>query len=147
MKIILMIVAVIIFCYSLHCLMDWKMSLNRTYPRIKFKVFKNLYLINSEKWTVEADCVIYYPNKKYEYNKIYMNFATPLDLKKYHSFLKQKDKYRQVKIAKKCELIFAEDAQKEIEKYRKEIKEEVEKHLETVQFEDINFSEVASIIN
>lgn len=134
MEEILAIVAGIIFCYSVYLLMDWIMSLKRTYPRIKFKVFKDLYLINSEKWGIEDDCVIYYPNKdeKYAYNKIYMNFATPLDLKKYHSFLKQKDKYKNIKIAKDCEMIFVKDAQKEIEKYRKEIKEEVEKHLETV---------------
>ena len=131
---ILIIVAIIIFCYSLHCLADWIFSLHRTNPRIKFKVFKNLYLINSEKWEVDTDHVIYYPdkNEKYAYNRIHMNFATPLDLKKYHSFLKQRDKYKEAKVAKDCELIFVEDAQKEIEKYRKGIKEEVEKHLETV---------------
>ena len=131
---LLIIVAAIIFCYCLHHLMDWILSLHRTYPRIRFKVFKNLYLINSEKWTVDADHVIYYPDKdeKYTYSKIHMNFATPLDLKKYHSFLKQKDKYKEAKVAKDCELIFVEDARKEIEKYRKGIKEEVEKHLETV---------------
>ena len=130
MKEMLAIVAGIIFCYSLHCLIGWIMSLNRTYPRIKFKVFKNLYLINSEKWGTEDNCVIYYPsNGKYSYSRIYMNFATPLDLKKYYSFLKQKDKCKDIKVIQDCERIFIEDAQKEIEKYRKEIKEEVEKHL------------------
>lgn len=135
MKVILVIVAGITFCYSLHCLIKWMMSLMATYPRIKFKVFKDLYLINPEKWGIEdEDHVIYYPSKdeKYEYSKIHMNFATPLDLKKYGSFLKQKAKYKNIKVAKDCELIFVDDAQKEIEKYRKGIKEEVEKHLETV---------------
>lgn len=116
-------------CYVAYFILDyllWKIARRKDTPRISFKLFKEMYQLNPEKWSMYEN----YLFVKYKHTSCRVDFNNFIDLLRYKRFRKKvrENKNKQARYNAEVELV--NELQKEIDKYQKENIEEIKIHLE-----------------
>lgn len=128
--ILLLIIMCILLIYYLDKFITWVSYLGKTTPKITFKAFKKVYCLYPSKWRLRNTYVDYYPKK--DCNYISIDYIS-IDFKHFHDYLlycrfkkkieKDHDYEQQLKNEKK----FIECLQKDVNAYRDENLNEINK--------------------
>lgn len=121
------VVAIYIAYFILDCLL-WKIARRKNCPRISFKLFKEMYQLNPDIWSLDNLNYLIFNKSIYSHQRI--EFDSYKDVLKYNYFRKKqrKNKYEQERHEAEVDLL--RELQKEIDKYQKENIEEIKIHLE-----------------
>ena len=127
MKDALELIGIIIVAGFIVTYLLWRVDREKDTPRISFKLFKEMYQLNPEKWSMYEN----YLYVKYDDNTSHrVDFNNFIDRLRYGRFrIKVREsKNKQAQYNAEVELV--KELQKEIDKYQKENIEEMEIHLE-----------------
>ena len=126
MKDVLELIGIIIVASFIVTYLIWKIDRRKDTPRISFKLFKEMYQLNSERWSMYDN----YLWIKYSHTSRRVDFNNFIDLLRYKSFRKKirKNKNKQVRYNAEVELV--KELQKEIDKYQKENMKEIRRSIE-----------------
>lgn len=127
MKDVLELIGIIIVAVFIVTYLLWRVDREKDTPRISFKLFKEMYQLNPEKWSMYEN----YLYVKYDDNTSHrVDFNSFIDWLRYGRFrIKVREsKNKQVRYNAEVELV--NELQKEIDKYQKENIEEIKTHLE-----------------
>ena len=128
MKDALELIGIIIVAGFIVTYLLWRVDREKDTPRISFKLFKEMYQLNPEKWSMYENYNYLYV--EYDDNTSHrVDFNNFIDLLRYKRFRKKirKNKIKQTRYNAEVELV--NELQKEIDKYQKENIEEVKVHL------------------
>ena len=118
----IIIVAVFIVTYLL-----WRVDREKDTPRISFKLFKEMYQLNPEKWSMYEN----YLYVKYDDNTSHrVDFNNFIDRLRYGRFRIKVRESENKQVRYNAEIELVNELQKEIDKYQKENIKEMEIHLE-----------------
>ena len=127
MKDALELIGIIIVAVFIVTYLMWRVDRGKNTPRISFKLFKEMYQLNPEKWSMYEN----YLYVNYDDNTSHrVDFNSFINWLRYGRFRKKiKDnKNKQAQYNAEVELV--NELQKEIDKYQKENIKEMEIHLE-----------------
>lgn len=121
------IVMIIVAGFIVSYLM-WRVDRGKNTPRISFKLFKEMYQLNPEKWSMYENYL--YVNYDDNNTSHRVDFNSFIDWLRYGRFRKKirENKNKQTRYNAEVELV--NELQKEIDKYQKENIKEMEIHLE-----------------
>ena len=127
MKDVLELIGIIIVAVFITSYLMWRVEREKDTPRISFKLFKEMYQLNSEKWSMMYESYLWV---KYSDTSSRVDFNSFIDLLRYRRFRKKikENKIKQARYNAEVELV--NELQKEIDKYQKENIKEMEIHLE-----------------
>lgn len=125
MILLLIIIMGILLFYYLDKFITWASDLGKTTPKITFKAFKEVYCLYPSKWDLRHSCVDYYP--KMDCNYISVNFKYFHDYLLYCRFKKKIEKNYDYEKQLKNEKMLIECLQKDINNYREENLNELER--------------------
>ena len=121
---LIFIIYILLFNY-LYKFIAWVSDLGKTTPKITFKAFKKVYCLYPSRWKLEDTYVVYYPKKDYNYMSI--NFKYFHDYLLYCRFKKKIKKDCVYEEQLKNEKRLIECLQKDINAYREENLNELNK--------------------
>lgn len=127
MKDALELIGIIIVAGFIVTYLLWRVDREKDTPRISFKLFKEMYQLNPEKWSMYEN----YLYVEYDDNTFHrVDFNNFIDRLRYGRFRKKikENKTKQARYNAEVELV--NELQKEIDKYQKENIEEVKARLE-----------------
>ena len=122
----LYIIGIIIVAYFIVIYLNWKLDRRKDTPRISFKLFKEMYQLNPEKWSMYEN----YLFVKYKHTSRRVDFNNFIDLLRYRRFRKKAKENKNKQARYNAEVELVNELQKEIDKYQKENIEEVKARLE-----------------
>lgn len=127
MKDALELIGIIIVAGFIVTYLLWRVDREKDTPRISFKLFKEMYQLNPEKWSMYENYLFVNYDDNTSHRVDFNNF---IDLLRYGRFRKKikENKTKQTRYNAEVELV--NELQKEIDKYQKENIEEVKVHLE-----------------
>ncbi len=126
MKDILELIGIIIIVVFIVTYLLWRVERGKNTPRISFKLFKEMYQFNPEKWSMYEN----YLYVNYDDNTSHrVDFNSFIDWLRYGRFrIKvRENKNKQTRYNAEVELV--KELQKEIDKYQKENIKEIKTHL------------------
>ena len=127
MKDVLELIGIVIVAIFIVTYLMWRVDREKDTPRISFKLFKEMYQLNPEKWSMYEN----YLYVNYDDNTSHrVDFNSFINWLRYGRFRKKiKDnKNKQAQYNAEVELV--NELQKEIDKYQRENIKEMEIHLE-----------------
>lgn len=127
MKDALELIGIIIVAVFIVTYLMWRVDRGKNTPRISFKLFKEMYQLNPERWLMYEN----YLFVNYDNNTSHrVDFNSFIDWLRYGRFRKKirENKNKQTRYNAEVELV--NELQKEIDKYQKENIKEMEIHLE-----------------
>lgn len=128
MKDVLELIGIIIVAVFIVTYLMWRVDRGKNTPRISFKLFKEMYQLNPEKWSMYENYL--YVNYDDNNTSHRVDFNSFIDWLRYGRFRKKirENKNKQTRYNAEVELV--NELQKEIDKYQKENIKEMEIHLE-----------------
>lgn len=122
------IIVIIIVAGFIVSYLMWRVDRGKNTPRISFKLFKEMYQLNPEKWSMYENYL--YVNYDDNNTSHRVDFNSFIDWLRYGRFRKKirENKNKQIRYNAEVELV--KELQKEIDKYQKENIKEMEIHLE-----------------
>lgn len=128
MKDVLELIGIIIVAGFIVLYLMWRIDREKNTPRISFKLFKEMYQLNPEKWSMYENYL--YVNYDDNNTSHRVDFNSFIDWLRYGKFRKRirENKNKQTRYNTEVELV--KELQKEIDKYQKENIKEMEIHLE-----------------
>ena len=128
MKDVLELIGIIIVAVFIVTYLMWRVDRGKNTPRISFKLFKEMYQLNPEKWSMYENYL--YVNYDDNNTSHRVDFNSFIDWLRYGKFRKKirENKNKQTRYNAEVELV--NELQKEIDKYQKENIKEMEIHLE-----------------
>lgn len=128
MKDALELIGIIIVAVFIVTYLMWRVDRGKNTPRISFKLFKEMYQLNPEKWSMYENYL--YVNYDDNNTSHRVDFNSFIDWLRYGRFRKKirENKNKQTRYNAEVELV--NELQKEIDKYQKENIKEMEIHLE-----------------
>lgn len=128
MKDALELIGIIIVVGFIVTYLMWRVDRGKNTPRISFKLFKEMYQLNPEKWSMYENYL--YVNYDDNNTSHRVDFNSFIDWLRYGRFRKKirENKNKQTRYNAEVELV--KELQKEIDKYQKENIKEMEIHLE-----------------
>ena len=128
MKDALELIGIIIVAGFIVTYLLWRVDREKDTPRISFKLFKEMYQLNPEKWSMYENYL--YVNYDDNNTSHRVDFNSFIDWLRYGRFRKKirENKNKQTRYNAEVELV--NELQKEIDKYQKENIKEMEIHLE-----------------
>lgn len=128
MKDALELIGIIIVAGFIVTYLLWRVDWEKDTPRISFKLFKEMYQLNPEKWSMYENYL--YVNYDDNNTSHRVDFNSFIDWLRYGRFRKKirENKNKQTRYNAEVELV--KELQKEIDKYQKENIKEMEIHLE-----------------
>lgn len=128
MKDVLELIGIIIVAVFIVTYLMWRVDRGKNTPRISFKLFKEMYQLNPEKWSMYENYL--YVNYDDNNTSHRVDFNSFIDWLRYGRFRKKirENKNKQTRYNAEVELV--NELQKEIDKYQKENIEEIKAHLE-----------------
>lgn len=128
MKDALELIGIIIVAGFIVTYLMWRVDRGKNTPRISFKLFKEMYQLNPEKWSMYENYL--YVNYDDNNTSHRVDFNSFIDWLRYGRFRKKirENKNKQTRYNAEVELV--KELQKEIDKYQKENIKEMEIHLE-----------------
>lgn len=127
MKDALELIGIIIVAGFIVTYLLWRVDREKDTPRISFKLFKEMYQLNPEKWSMYEN----YLYVEYDDNTSHrVDFNNFIDRLRYGRFRKKirKNKNKQAQYNAEVELV--NELQKEIDKYQKENMKEIRRSIE-----------------
>ena len=125
MILLLIIIICILLFYYLDKFITWISDLGKTTPKITFKAFKKVYCLYPFKWVLKDTYVDYHPKDLYNY--ISVDFKYFHDYLLYCRFKKKMEKDHYYEKQLKNEKTLIECLQKDINAYREENLNEINK--------------------
>lgn len=125
MMLLLTIIICILLVFYLCKFITWVLDLEKTTPKITFKAFKKVYCLYPSKWVLKDTYVDYHPKDLYNY--ISIDFKYFHDYLLYCRFKKKIEKDHDYEKQLKNEKILIECLQKDINAYREENLNEINK--------------------
>ena len=128
MKDVLELIGIIIVAVFIVTYLMWRVDRGKNTPRISFKLFKEMYQLNPEKWSMYENYL--YVNYDDNNTSHRVDFNSFIDWLRYGRFRKKirENKNKQTRYNAEVELV--NELQKEIDKYQRENIKEMEIHLE-----------------
>ena len=128
MKDVLELIGIIIVAVFIVTYLMWRVDRGKNTPRISFKLFKEMYQLNPEKWSMYENYL--YVNYDDNNTSHRVDFNSFIDWLRYGRFRKKirENKNKQTRYNAEVELV--NELQKEIDKYQKENIKEMEIHFE-----------------
>ena len=124
----LYIIGIIIVTYFIVIYLNWKLDRRKDTPRISFKLFKEMYQLNPEKWSMyENYLYVNYDDNNTSHRVDFNNF---IDLLRYRRFRKKAKENKNKQARYNAEVELVNELQKEIDKYQKENIEEIKRSIE-----------------
>ena len=122
----LYIIGIIVVAGFIVSYLSWKIDKGKDTPRISFKLFKEMYQLNPEKWSMYGS----YLWVKYSHTSHRVDFNNFIDWLRYGRFrIKvRENKNKQTRYNAEVELV--KELQKEIDRYQKENIEEIRRSIE-----------------
>lgn len=127
MKDVLELIGIIIIAIFIVTYLMWRVEREKNTPRISFKLFKEMYQLNPEKWSMYES----YLYINYDDNTSHrVDFNSFIDWLRYGRFrIKiRESKNKQTRYNAEVELV--NELQKEIDRYQKENIEEIKRSIE-----------------
>lgn len=121
------IIGIIIVAGFIVSYLMWRVDRGKNTPRISFKLFKEMYQLNPEKWSMYENYL--YVNYDDDNTSHRVDFNSFIDWLRYGRFRKKirENKNKQTRYNAEVELV--KELQKEIDRYQKENIEEIKAHL------------------
>lgn len=127
MKDILELIGIIIVAVFIVTYLMWRVDRGKNTPRISFKLFKEMYQLNPEKWSMYEN----YLYVNYDDNTSHrVDFNSFIDWLRYGRFRKKIKDNKNKQIRYNAEVELVNELQKEIDKYQKENIEEIKRSIE-----------------
>lgn len=128
MKDVLELIGIIIVAVFIVTYLMWRVDRGKNTPRISFKLFKEMYQLNPEKWSMYENYL--YVNYDDNNTSHRVDFNSFIDWLRYGRFRKKirENKNKQTRYNAEVELV--NELQKEIDKYQKENIKEVRRSIE-----------------
>lgn len=127
MKDVLELIGIIIVAVFIVTYLLWRVDREKDTPRISFKLFKEMYQLNPEKWSMYEN----YLYVKYDDNTSHrVDFNNFIDRLRYGRFRIKVRESENKQVRYNAEIELVNELQKEIDKYQKENIKEMEIHLE-----------------
>lgn len=125
---ILYLIGIVVIAIFIVFYLDWRIGRKKNSPRISFKLFKEMYQLNPNIWSLDSSDYLIFHKSIYSHQRV--DFDSYKDALKYNNFRKKqkKDKCKQERYEAEMDLL--NELQKEIDKYQKENIEEMKIHLE-----------------
>ena len=109
---------------------SWHDLIDDTAPALTFEAFRKLYALNPKKWSLSYDYVVYCDESDGRYNSQRVEFTRYYDVIKYRIFHDKIEKGKQELERINNEKEFLKHVQHDIDAYRRENIEEMEKRLQ-----------------
>ena len=128
MKDVLELIGIIIVAVFIVTYLMWRVDRGKNTPRISFKLFKEMYQLNPEKWSMYENYL--YVNYDDNNTSHRVDFNSFIDWLRYGRFRKKirENKNKQTRYNAEVELV--NELQKEIDKYQRENIKEVRRSIE-----------------
>ena len=124
---ILELIGIVIVAGFIVSYLMWRVEREKDTPRISFKLFKEMYQLNPEKWSMYEN----YLYVKYDDNTSHrVDFNNFIDRLRYGRFRIKVRESENKQVRYNAEIELVNELQKEIDKYQKENIKEMEIHLE-----------------
>ena len=124
---ILELIGIVIVAGFIVSYLMWRVEREKDTPRISFKLFKEMYQLNPEKWSMYEN----YLYVKYDDNTSHrVDFNNFIDRLRYGRFRIKVRESENKQVQYNAEVELVKELQKEIDKYQKENIKEMEIHLE-----------------
>lgn len=127
MKDVLELIGIIIVAVFIVSYLMWRVEREKNTPRISFKLFKEMYQLNPEKWSMYEN----YLYINYDDNTSHrVDFNSFIDWLRYGSFRKKVRESENKQTRYNAEVELVKELQKEIDRYQKENIEEIKRSIE-----------------
>ena len=124
---ILELIGIVIVAGFIVSYLMWRVEREKDTPRISFKLFKEMYQLNPEKWSMYEN----YLYVNYDDNTSHrVDFNNFIDWLRYGRFRIKVRESENKQVQYNAEVELVKELQKEIDKYQKENIEEIKAHLE-----------------
>lgn len=127
MKDALELIGIIIVAVFIVTYLMWRVDREKDTPCISFKLFKEMYQLNPEKWSMYENYLYVNYDDNTSHRVDFNNFIDRLRYGRFRIRVKE-NKNKQAQYNAEVELV--KELQKEIDKYQKENIEEIKTHLE-----------------
>lgn len=127
MKDALELIGIVIVAIFIVTYLIWRVEREKNTPRISFKLFKEMYQLNPEKWSMYEN----YLYINYDDNTSHrVDFNNFIDWLRYRRFRKKVRESKNKQAQYNAEVELVKELQKEIDKYQKENIKEVRRSIE-----------------
>ena len=141
MKDILELIGIVIVAVFIVTYLMWRVEREKNTPRISFKLFKEMYQLNPEKWSMYENYLYINYDDNTSHRVDFNNFIDWLRYRRFRKKIKD-NKNKQARYNAEVELV--NELQKEIDKYQKENIKEVRRSIEEYETNQRRGTEVSS---
>ena len=141
MKDILELIGIVIVAVFIVTYLMWRVEREKNTPRISFKLFKEMYQLNPEKWSMYENYLYINYDDNTSHRVDFNNFIDWLRYRRFRKKIKD-NKNKQARYNAEVELV--NELQEEIDKYQKENIKEVRRSIEEYETNQRRGTEVSS---